>query len=232
MNRKQFLLTLSVAIISGCLGGALSVWVLMPQSVLAQDEPQKVIEAQEFRVVDEDGTMRIKLAISGDDQSTLSLFDPGGIVRASLVVMSDGRSVLGFSDDVGRGRAYIGMTPEPRVGLSGDSGEALEMRMVPVPTLAVTGDDAMVGLVDAEGNTRISLSLIESEPVLNIIDTQKNYRVWIDERGVSVRDKSNRNRAVLGTTQLTHPNTGSTEIRAPSSLVLFDEDGNVVWKAP
>ena len=90
----------------------------------------------------------------------------------------------------------------------------------------------MVALVDAEGNARIALGLTESEPVLNIIDTQKNYRVWIDERGVSVRDKSNRNRAVLGTTQLTHPNTGSTEIRAPSSLVLFDEDGNVVWSAP
>jgi len=29
----------------------LSVWFLAPPSVLAQDEPPKVIEAQEFRVV-------------------------------------------------------------------------------------------------------------------------------------------------------------------------------------
>jgi len=39
-------------------------------------------------------------------------------------------------------------------------------------------------------------------------------------------------RTVLGTTQLKHPDTGSTEIRAPSSLVLFDEDGKVLWSAP
>ena len=45
MSQKQFFLTLSVAITSGLLGGALSIWFLMPQSVLAQGGPQKVIEA-------------------------------------------------------------------------------------------------------------------------------------------------------------------------------------------
>ncbi len=45
MTRKQFFLTLSVVIISGSLGGTLEVWFLMSQSVLAQDEPPKVIEA-------------------------------------------------------------------------------------------------------------------------------------------------------------------------------------------
>ena len=44
MNRKQFLLTLSATVISACLGGTLGVWLLMPTSVLAQDEPQKVVE--------------------------------------------------------------------------------------------------------------------------------------------------------------------------------------------
>ena len=39
-------------------------------------------------------------------------------------------------------------------------------------------------------------------------------------------------RAVLGATRLTTPSTGSTEIRAPSSLVLFDEEGKVLWEAP
>jgi len=48
MSRKQFFLTLLVAVISGFVGGMLGVWFLMP---LAQDSPQKVIEAQEFSVV-------------------------------------------------------------------------------------------------------------------------------------------------------------------------------------
>ena len=39
-------------------------------------------------------------------------------------------------------------------------------------------------------------------------------------------------RAVLGRAHLDHPDTGSTEIRAPSSLVLVDEAVKVVWGAP
>ncbi len=52
MNRKQFIFTVLLALLSGLMGGVLSIWFLMPPSVLAQDEPQKVIEAHEFRVVD------------------------------------------------------------------------------------------------------------------------------------------------------------------------------------
>jgi len=48
---------------------------------------------------------------------------------------------------------------------------------------------------------------------------------------LTLLDQDSNTRAVLGTTQLKHPDTGSTEIRAVSSLVLFDEDGKVVWSA-
>ena len=58
MNRKQFLLTLLVAIISAFLGGTFGVWFLMPPSVLAQGEPQKVITAERFHLVDKHGKVR------------------------------------------------------------------------------------------------------------------------------------------------------------------------------
>ncbi|MCH7805435.1 MAG: hypothetical protein IH937_15310 [Acidobacteria bacterium] len=45
-------------------------------------------------------------------------------------------------------------------------------------------------------------------------------------------DEDGNNRAVLGSTELKITRTGSTEIRAPSSLVLFDEEGKVLWSAP
>lgn len=57
----------------------------------------------------------------------------------------------------------------------------------------------------------------------------------LDDAGnpaLELYDSEGRIRAVLGTTQLKHPDTGSTEIRAPSSLVLLDEEGKVVWSAP
>jgi len=41
-----------------------------------------------------------------------------------------------------------------------------------------------------------------------------------------------RTRAVLGRINLAVLTTGSTESRAPASLVLFDQEGNVIWEAP
>jgi len=48
MNKKHFALLVIVAVLSGLVGGAVSTFLLMPQSVLAQDSPQKVIEAEEL----------------------------------------------------------------------------------------------------------------------------------------------------------------------------------------
>lgn len=45
-------------------------------------------------------------------------------------------------------------------------------------------------------------------------------------------DKKGRLRAVLGTVDLRYTRTGSTEKTAPSSLVLFDKKGKVLWERP
>ena len=58
MNRKQFLFTLSVALLSGFMGGALSVWFLIPQSNPTQNSLQKVITAEKFQLVDKHGKVR------------------------------------------------------------------------------------------------------------------------------------------------------------------------------
>ena len=51
-------------LLSGFMGGVLSIWFLMPPSVLAQDEPPKVIEAEGFRVVDDEGNTLATLGAS------------------------------------------------------------------------------------------------------------------------------------------------------------------------
>ncbi len=40
------------------MGGVLSIWFLMPPSVLVQDAPQKVITAENFQLVDKHGKVR------------------------------------------------------------------------------------------------------------------------------------------------------------------------------
>jgi len=184
MNRKQVLHTLLLAVISGFLGGALSVWFLMPQSVLAQDEPPKVIEAQEFRVVDADGELRARLV--SDYATRFQMFGENGQVNVQLQTNGIRGTRLSLKD-----------TGEQRV------------------ELVVNDQGPFLSLWDTESGLRVLLGLTgEGSPELRLVD------------------QKNRIRAVLGTTRLTHPDTGSTEIRAPSSLVLFDEDGNVVWSAP
>jgi len=58
MNRKQFIFTLLLALLSGFMGGLLSVEFLIPQSNLTQNSLQKVITAEQFQLVDKHGKVR------------------------------------------------------------------------------------------------------------------------------------------------------------------------------
>jgi len=166
MNRKQFLLTLSATVISAFLGGAVSVWLLMPQSVLAQDSPQKVIEAEQFRVVDQDGNIRISLGTGVLGGTYLSLSDEKKQARILLIVNDEG-----------------------------------------IPTLILLHSDATTSGVPMALSTNQGPS-------------------------IQIYDSENQLRTALGTIHLKNTGTGSTEIRAPSSLVLLDEEGDLVWSAP
>jgi hypothetical protein len=45
-------------------------------------------------------------------------------------------------------------------------------------------------------------------------------------------DGNGQKRLALGSVEFTNPLTGVTEKRACSSIVLFDEDGKMLWSAP
>ena len=231
MNNKQFLLTLFVAVISGVLGGALSVWFLTPQSVLAQGEPQKVIEAQEFRVVDDGGIVRAQLSVSGDVAS-LRFAHPTG-VRPMLEIKASNDPTVGSSlvirDSQGNERATLGF------------GEDLQLSYLSLKgsrTTAGTGTPAEISLRIIENYAAQMLSGSEARltPELTLSGAETfssiNLEVPTDGPMLSLYDEDLKLRAVLGSTRLQNTGTGSTEIRAPSSLVLFDEEGKVVWSAP
>ena len=48
---------------------------------------------------------------------------------------------------------------------------------------------------------------------------------------ITIKDKSDQTRAQLGSSSLVDPKTGA-ETKYPGSLVLFDEKGDVIWRAP
>jgi len=73
-----------------------------------------------------------------------------------------------------------------------------------------------------------------SLPDFGASDKGSRVQVSKDADGPSVElfDEAGKSRAVLGVTKLKSIRSGSTEVRAPSSLVLFDKEGKVVWEAP
>ena len=118
MKSMQYVLMLFLSIISAFLGGVVGVWFLMPQSVLAQDEPQKVIEAERFQVVDSGGKVQSYFGLRSDDKSgIISMSGPSPLLtlsgqestRLHLGVI-EGQSLLIYTDENGKGRVQIGTT--------------------------------------------------------------------------------------------------------------------------
>lgn len=74
-------------------------------------------------------------------------------------------------------------------------------------------------------------------PTLTLMDSRMKDRavlgLWEDgEPYLTLLDTNGQARATLGSTDLKDPLSGSRERRPCSSLVLFDENGKIIWSAP
>ena len=209
MKSMQYVLMLALSIISGFLGGALSIWFLLPPSVLAQGEAPRVIEAEEFRVVDAVGRAWAVL-----DSTGLSFYEPP---NEKPVASYDW---MGFSAQSKSGE----------VSLSYAGGLQIKYD----DTIAFL--DPTVGLYLVDGTGRLFISALDEDGAILLLTSGRSGMSFSvtpsEEPNLSLLDKKGDTRAVLGRIELSNTRTGSTEIRALSSLVLFDEEKNVVWSAP
>ncbi|MGQ9729820.1 MAG: hypothetical protein ACUVX8_00975 [Candidatus Zipacnadales bacterium] len=62
----------------------------------------RAVEAQEFRLVDNDGRTHAVLGVTPDGTPGLLFFDAAGQQRGELVVAPDGRPYLAFYDAAGQ----------------------------------------------------------------------------------------------------------------------------------
>ena len=74
-------------------------------------------------------------------------------------------------------------------------------------------------------------------PSLAMMDSLMNSRalLGLSENGepqLSFLDRNGKKRLTLGSTEFPNPLTGLHEKRPCSSIILFDEDGKVLWSAP
>ncbi len=150
--------------------------------------------------------------------------------RAALVVVG----LIAAAGMVGP--SLVGATKAPGT-VQAKSFEVVDDNGVVRAFLGTTGDLSVLRLYDTAGKPRAFLGTTgDGAGLLTLYDKAGIDRAALgtvgDLSGLTLYDKAGKERAVLGNTDLKIPATGSTEHRAPSSLVLLNEHGNVLWEAP
>lgn len=220
MDKKQFCLFLIVALFGGLIGGFLSGKVFTDNMAFAQgDKKPKIIEANEFRVIDQDGkthaTLGMKIGRWGNrlyETGHLNIKGHNGEVMINSVgINAKGKNTSMWIDSSSLRVYKLDITGNTnletiRLGNSGSLNLITSESMGP-PSLIISDENS--------GKIRLKISIHETgEPYIELIDSEMNSR------------------AVLGRTELYSNKTSSTEIRHESSLVLFNEKGDVLWSAP
>ena len=200
---------------------------LMGQAASVPDE----IKAQRFTAVDEKGRTRAVL-IGTLTGSFLSLQDDKGNERVSLSV-SDGvgpHLIFNGEDKTmsprielvsspfmsslhlrkGRMDAFLALDPSAGVNFS------LSHKILTgsATWLAADSRGTSLRLTDDKGKIRVSIGVTESGPGLSLFDNKRMER------------------ARLGVSQQVNTHTGVEYMRPENSLVLYNAEREVVWKAP
>ena len=148
MTKAQFRVLMLLTVISGLVGGGLSDLLFrgLPARAAGTTTAPKVIQAQEFRLVDAAGTVRGRFGFdmfgtpelglndaSGKwrlyltAQPGLQLADATGRWRGGLRLAEDGTLGVRLGDGAGTGRAWLGLSKEgtPWLGLYDAKGQSI-----------------------------------------------------------------------------------------------------------
>lgn len=178
------------------------------------------------------------------------LFDLNGKAMLSMSITSDGSAYLQMSgapelelvDFNGNQRMALSLSDEggPSVGLYGNGG--FKNSTAASISMDVTQDDEAKLTMSHRSEPGVSLGIdskgarhlyfykhapsARESPTLLSMETSENRFSNL------VLEDFSRAKICLGNTELENIRTGVTERRPASSIVLFDKDGIVFWKAP
>jgi hypothetical protein len=204
--------------------------------LMGQAPSKKTIEANEFILRDASGNVRAKLAMRADlSTPEMLLFDDKGNVSIQLIGGCGGN----------RAKLPGGVKTPKRLGGR---------------VSVYNGQDQLAGSFGADTEVGASLLTQNSDGSpngllqggsLHLLDPKGHERTYLDPGSVEVQDFDQNGRtstnlkpgsvavkdsqgfqATLGTQELVTPRTGETHKTSAASLVLFDKDQNVIWKAP
>jgi len=162
MNRKQFVGVIVLTMVSGVLGGFLASYVFLGGNVIAQEpsQTQKIVTAEEFRLVTKDGKPRASLLLWNGDLPALTLADDTCHNRVFLGVFNEAQPALILNDKGCKQRAALDLQPD---GLP--SFTLRDKDNVPRARLRVLLDGSPVlTLMDENGAVSWSAQNVSSKP--------------------------------------------------------------------
>ena len=224
--------------------------VLMGQALPGRRD----IEAQSFVLLDSTGHLQARLGMLAGGPA-LQLFDQNGQGRAALSVRPDGTPLLSLADGTGMGGATLaaGANKETTLLLRDPDGKVratlglephgpglvfTDRQGVSRVALDVPGDDAArLVLQDGAGVTRAALAIDKTgAATVRLMDGTGRPRATLASTDVgpalTLSDPNGAPRAVVGPVELRDPRRATAVRRPASSVVLFDQDGKVIWQAP
>ena len=192
MSKRQYSLIVVLALFGGLVGGVVSSQLLLGQPAHAEKKakPLKVIEAEEFRVVDKDGRKRAQLRVTDLGSPALILRDENELIRLQMQLVPKGLPVLWFRDANGLLKASLTLLPS--------------------------------------GDVYFTLGAKES------IVKENAAEIFVGKSGanLSLYDENGKLRTILGSTTFKEKKRGMIRRRPLSSLVLFNNVGEVVLQTP
>ena len=252
MNGKHLwsrLLYTVAAVGGGIIGGMLSDYArhsISPATAQTSAASGQIVSTNEFRLLDEDRRVRARLFLENTVHKVVSL--TGGLTGGELILSSHDETEkqeqvrLRVNHDGGElniGRNYT--SPDIDLSVSkittGLSLASTEDHKRAIEASVDYGSGPSVLLRDEKGEARSALGLDQTgNPDISLFDAKKRTRadLKLDTDGnpsLTLND-AKQTRAVLGSSYLKNTTTGSTEHRSLSSLVLFREDGKLLWSAP
>ena len=215
----------------------------------------------ELNLADEKGMNRIVISSRGRDLGGwISILDSKGF-PVTYLSQTDGAVLpnleatsVSLKDADGNTRARLFMT-EKSTATAGElfpnmppENKNLPVTFNPSPMLALydlkgkartilDGDGYIkaefVGVADSQGNTLGSLSVLASYGAMLSLDNEKGEQRLLMEPGhLELSDDAGFKSSLGVTKDLVTARTGETHQTSAASLLLFDKNANVIWKAP
>ena len=165
--------------------GAVALIVVTLLVVMGQAPSRKTVEANEFILKDDSGSIRARLFMTTKSTTTMNI--PG--ITTPMPVTFNPKAALALYDE----------------------------------------KEQVSGIVDADSFSFSKSHVSLAGGVLSLGDQTSG--VVISPYSVGLFDELGFE-ATLGRRSLVTPRTGETQMRSAASLVMFDQNKNVIWKAP